>query len=63
MHHDGRVDNSINVHVDDGKAVLFKEVKSGMYLMSRNNQGNNKKVNAYSYLILVSANKTDFTKR
>ena len=55
--------NSINVHVDNGKVVKFKEVKFEVYLMSRNNQGNNNKLSVYFYIKLMLANKADFTKR
>ena len=57
------VENFINVHVKEGKGIKFKEVNTGIYLTSRNNSNNDRKFSAYSYLTLVSANKTEFTKR
>ena len=42
--------------------LRFKEVESGLYLLRRNNNTNNK-VSAYSFLTLVRVNKENFTNR
>ena len=60
---DTSVENAICVHMDDGKVLKFKEVESGLYLLSSIDNFSNQKTNAYSYLTLVKANKSDFTKR
>ena len=45
---DTSVENSICVHMEDGKVLKFKETDSGLYLLSNNKPKNNKKVSAYS---------------
>ena len=60
---DTSVENTICVHMDDGKVLKFKEVESGLYLLSSTDKFSNQKISAYSYLTLVKANKSDFTKR
>ena len=60
---DTSVENAICVHMDDGKVMKFNEVESGLYLLSNCNKITKEKVSAYSYLTLVKANKSNFTKR
>ena len=60
---DTSVENAICVHMDDGKVMKFNEVESGLYLLSNWNKITKEKVSAYSYLTLVKANKSNFTKR
>ena len=43
-----RVENCINIHVNEVELIKLKEIKSELYLMSRNNIDNNKKISAYS---------------
>ena len=60
---DTSLENAICVHLDDGGVLKFKEVESGLYLLSSKNNLTNQKISAYSFLNLVKANKSDFTKR
>jgi hypothetical protein len=60
---DTGVEAAICVHLDDGKVLKFKEVESGLYLLSSSDKFTKQKVSAYSYLTLVKANKSNFSKR
>ena len=57
------VENAICVHMDDGGILKFKEVESGIYFLSSSNNFNKQKVSVYSYITLVKANKSNFTRR
>ena len=46
-----------------GEVMKFKEVESGLYFFRSYNKSDNKKLSPYSYLNLVSTNKTNFTRR
>ena len=56
------VDSIIHVHLPGGETIKFEEVESVLYLIHSNNV-TNKKISAYSFLILVKSNKGNFTTR
>ena len=64
---DTEKDSCINVHMDDGRTMKFREVKSGLYLHNQsdgekdNDTRNN--VTEYTFLKLVSQNKKMFTRK
>ena len=53
------IKRTINVHLEEGKVMNFKELGSGLYLFSNNKKYNSKKISVYSYLNL----ETNFTRR
>ena len=57
--------NEIVVHLGEGKEMKFKEVESGLYLYSIKEKDNStkQKVSSYSFLTLVTANKSLYTSR
>jgi hypothetical protein len=52
------------VHVNDSTKVKFREVLSGIYMLSMQdtNGRSDKRISGYSFLNLVSANKEQFTR-
>ena len=60
---DTAVENTINLHLTDGKVLNFKDMESGLYLLHIGNHNNTtKNVSAYSFLTLVKANKAKLTR-
>ena len=59
---DTAVESTTKVHLSSTEVLRFEEVESGPYLLRRN-KNIKKRVNAYSFLRLVCANKSHFTKR
>ena len=57
------VENIIMVHIDKEREMKFRQVKPGLYLFINTNKTNSKHISAYSYLNLVSAKKSSFTKQ
>jgi len=54
--------NEICVHLDGGKSWKFSRVKSGLYLLNKNNYSNDELIN-YSYLNLANDNEMHFNNR
>ena len=59
---DTDIENAVYIHLDNGSVTKFKEVESGIYLLSSSNY-TKQKVSAYLYLTLVKSNKSNFTRR
>ena len=60
------VEDAIFVHVAKDKVLKFKELRSGLYVWSPESNilnVNKKQVSPYSFLTLVEANKSSFTRR
>jgi len=62
---DNGVEACMNVYLKDGKMLKFREVEFGVYMFCFKvvNKHNQAKVGGYSFLTLVSKNKSNFTRR
>jgi hypothetical protein len=56
-------ENTIVVHLEEGKTIKFKEIGFGLYLFDNKGVNNKSSISGYSFLTLVRANKTNFTRR
>ena len=59
---DTSTDPSFNVHLNDGKVIIFVEIRSGLYLLDTSCHETIRKISGYSFLSLVKGNKANFTR-
>ena len=61
---DTDVEAAINIHLEASRVMKFDEVRYGLYVVTGNKHNNTKKlISGYSFLNLVSSNKSKFTRR